>query len=70
MDLDDVPVAAWYGFRYAGVETFYQSGRDPGLERENIGFVLLCHTIPSAFHDGMKEYRFGLGGEPYKIALH
>jgi CelD/BcsL family acetyltransferase involved in cellulose biosynthesis len=66
MELDDVPVAAWYGFRYAGVETFYQSGRDPGLERENVGFVLLCHTIRSAFQDGMKEYRFGLGGEPYK----
>lgn len=66
LELDDRPVAAWYGLRYAGIESFYQSGRDPALDRLNVGFVLLCHTIRCAFEDGMREYRFGLGGEPYK----
>lgn len=66
MELDGVAVAAWYGLRYAGMETFYQSGRDPALDKLNVGFVLLCHTIRCAFEDGMREYRFGLGGEAYK----
>src|SRR3954447_26279613 len=27
---DGRAVAAWYGFRFAGIDSFYQSGRDPG----------------------------------------
>ncbi len=66
MELDGTPVAAWYGLRYAEVDSYYQSGRDPAFERLNVGFVLLCHTIRCAFDDGMRAYRFGLGDEPYK----
>jgi CelD/BcsL family acetyltransferase involved in cellulose biosynthesis len=66
LELDDRPVAAWYGLRYAGTELYYQAGRDPAYEKLNVGFVLLCHTIRSAFDDGLREYRFGHGNEPYK----
>jgi CelD/BcsL family acetyltransferase involved in cellulose biosynthesis len=66
LELDGLPVAAWYGLRYAGIEWYYQSGRDPAFQKMNVGFVLLCHTIRCAFEDGMREYRFGLGGEEYK----
>lgn len=66
MELDGAPVAAWYGLRYQGCETYYQAGRDPAFEELHVGFVLLCHSIRSAFDDGMREYRFGLGDEPYK----
>lgn len=66
MALDGTPVAAWYGLRYNGCETYYQAGRDPALDELHVGFVLLCHSIRSAFEDGMREYRFGLGDEPYK----
>ena len=66
MEADDRPVAAWYGFRFAGVESFYQSGRDPAWERLNVGFVLLAHTIRAAFDDGMERYSFLRGDEPYK----
>jgi CelD/BcsL family acetyltransferase involved in cellulose biosynthesis len=66
MEADDRPVAAWYGFRFAGVESFYQSGRDPAWERHNVGFVLLTHTIRAAFDDGMGRYAFLRGNEPYK----
>lgn len=60
------PVACWYGFRFAQIDWYYQSGRDPAWERESVGFVLLCHTIAAAFDDGMLEYRLLRGGEGYK----
>ena len=66
LELDGRPVAAWYGLRYAGIESYYQGGRDPAYDHLHVGFVLLCHTIRCAFQDGMREYRFGLGDEPYK----
>jgi CelD/BcsL family acetyltransferase involved in cellulose biosynthesis len=60
------PVAAWYGFRFAGVESFYQSGRDPSLERYGLGAAILEHSIREAFADGMREYRLLRGDEAYK----
>ena len=60
------PVAAWYGFRFAGAEAYYQSGRDPEWERSSVGLVLLGHTIREAMQDGMGEYRLLRGGETYK----
>jgi CelD/BcsL family acetyltransferase involved in cellulose biosynthesis len=60
------PVAAWYGFRFDGSESFYQSGRDTAWDREHVGFALLAHTIREAFDDGIDEYRLLRGGEPYK----
>ncbi len=33
LELDDRPAAAWYGFRFAGVESYYQAGRDPSAPR-------------------------------------
>ncbi len=66
LELDGVAVAAWYGFRFAGVESHFQSGRDPRLERESPGTLLLAHTIKAALDDGVTEYRFLRGGEAYK----
>jgi CelD/BcsL family acetyltransferase involved in cellulose biosynthesis len=66
MEVDRTPVAAWYGFRFAGVEFGYQSGRDPALEDRSVGFVLMVHSMREALHDGIREYRFLRGGEPYK----
>jgi CelD/BcsL family acetyltransferase involved in cellulose biosynthesis len=60
------PVAAWYGFRFAGVESFYQSGRDPAWDRHAVGAALLEHTIHAAYTDGMREYRLLRGNERYK----
>lgn len=48
LELDDRPVAVWYGIRFAGVDTYSQSARDPGLERASIGLVLLAHSIREA----------------------
>jgi CelD/BcsL family acetyltransferase involved in cellulose biosynthesis len=65
LELDDRPVAAEYGFRFGGVESFYQAGRDPELQRESVGMVLLAHTIRSAFDD-VHEFALLRGYEPYK----
>jgi CelD/BcsL family acetyltransferase involved in cellulose biosynthesis len=66
LEIDGAPAAAWYGFRFAGVECFYQSGRDPRWDSDSVGLVLLAHTVRTAFEDGAREYRFLRGDEPYK----
>jgi CelD/BcsL family acetyltransferase involved in cellulose biosynthesis len=66
LELDDTPVAVWYGFRVGTVEAYYQAGRDPRFDHDSVGFVLLSHTIRSALDDGVHEYRFLRGPEPYK----
>jgi CelD/BcsL family acetyltransferase involved in cellulose biosynthesis len=69
LELDGRAVSAWLGFRFGGIEWYYQAGRDPALEREAVGFVLLVHTIREALDGGLREYRFLLGGEDYKARL-
>jgi CelD/BcsL family acetyltransferase involved in cellulose biosynthesis len=66
LELDGRPVAAQYGFRFGGVESFYQSGRDPELRRESLGMVLLSHAIRSAADEGVHEFALLRGHEPYK----
>jgi CelD/BcsL family acetyltransferase involved in cellulose biosynthesis len=66
LELDGGPAAAWLGYRFAGVESYYQAGRDPALQRERVGFVLLAHTIREALADGMSEYRLLRGDESFK----
>jgi dTDP-4-amino-4,6-dideoxygalactose transaminase/CelD/BcsL family acetyltransferase involved in cellulose biosynthesis len=66
LELDGVPRAAWYGFRFEGVESYYQAGRDMACGEESVGFVLLAHTIRAALDDGITEYRFLRGDEPFK----
>jgi CelD/BcsL family acetyltransferase involved in cellulose biosynthesis len=69
MEVDGEPAAAWYGFRYGGTESFYQSGRDPRFDRFSIGFLMLMRTIQAAFEDGLERYAFLRGDEPYKDRL-
>jgi CelD/BcsL family acetyltransferase involved in cellulose biosynthesis len=69
LELDDTPVAAWYGLRFGGVEWYYQAGRDPALDRLSVGFALLLHTMREAADDGMRAYRFLSGRESYKDRL-
>src|SRR5450759_2756004 len=58
LELDSVPLAAWYGFRFADREWFYQAGREPAAHEHHVGFVLLTHTIAAAVDDGVTEYHF------------
>jgi CelD/BcsL family acetyltransferase involved in cellulose biosynthesis len=66
LELAGTPAAVWLGYRFAGVESYYQAGRDPAWDKASVGAVLLAHTIRSALEDGMSEYRFLVGAEGYK----
>ncbi len=65
-ELDGRPAAAWYGFRYADAEWYYQAGRDRRYDALSIGFVLLAHTIRAALDSGVQEYKLLRGDETYK----
>ena len=67
LELDSRPAAAWYGFRFAGVESYYQAGRDPAFRDESVGFVLLAHSIRQAAEEGVLEYRLLRGAESFKL---
>jgi CelD/BcsL family acetyltransferase involved in cellulose biosynthesis len=69
LELDGRPAAAWLGFRFGGVEAYYQGGRDPSWDHLSVGAVLVAHTLREAVADGMDEYRFLRGGEAYKGRL-
>jgi CelD/BcsL family acetyltransferase involved in cellulose biosynthesis len=56
-------VAAWYGWRFAGSEWYYQAGRDRRFDGYSLGFVLLAHTVREAMNDGVDAYRFLAGNE-------
>ena len=66
LEVDGDAVAAWYGFRYAGTESYYQAGRNPDWDDRSVGYLILMHSIRTALEDGMTEYRFLRGDEPYK----
>jgi CelD/BcsL family acetyltransferase involved in cellulose biosynthesis len=67
-EIDGEAVAAWYGWRFADAEWYYQAGRDPRFDRMSLGSVLLTHTVREACRDGVGAYHF-MGGaheEHYK----
>ncbi len=66
-EVDGTAVAALYGFRFAGNELYYQSGRDPAWDERSVGFILLSHSIRMALDEGVDEYRLLRGDEPYKL---
>ena len=66
LEADGRTVAAWHGFRFAGVEYYYQAGRDTSWEGPAVGFALLAHSIRTAIDDGVREYRFLRGDQPFK----
>jgi len=66
MDIAGEPVAAWYGFTWGETVYFYQSGRDPGWERESVGLVLMGTMIRRAIERGYKRFDFLRGADPYK----
>ncbi len=65
-EINAEPVAAWYGWRFAGVEWYFQAGRDPRLDSYSLGFVTLAHTVREACRDGVSAYNFLAGGDVYK----
>jgi CelD/BcsL family acetyltransferase involved in cellulose biosynthesis len=69
LEVDERPAAAWYGFRFGGVESHYQGGRDPDWRRSSVGLVVLAHSLRESLRDGTREYRFLRGSESYKYRI-
>jgi CelD/BcsL family acetyltransferase involved in cellulose biosynthesis len=66
LEVDGRPIAAWYGFRYAGVEFDYQGGRDPAWDSYSVGTLVIAHALRCALDDRVEEYRLLRGAEQYK----
>jgi CelD/BcsL family acetyltransferase involved in cellulose biosynthesis len=60
------PAAAWLGFRFGSVESYYQAGRARRFDSLSPGLVLLAHTVREAQADDIAEYRFLRGDESFK----
>lgn len=69
LDVDEQPIAAWYGWRIGQRYAHYQSGLDPAWSRASAGMVLQGLTIRDAIEDGAAEYDMLVGGEVYKQRL-
>jgi CelD/BcsL family acetyltransferase involved in cellulose biosynthesis len=66
LEIDDVEVAAWYGWRLGDSYAYYQAGFDPAWQHLSVGFVLMVHTVRSAIEEGASRYELLLGEEAYK----
>ncbi len=65
--LKDTPAAAFYGFRYGRVFSFYQSGFDPRFSKLSVGLVTMGLAIRSALDEGAAEFDLLHGEESYKL---
>jgi CelD/BcsL family acetyltransferase involved in cellulose biosynthesis len=66
MEVDEVPIAALYGWLIGGRWSYYQAGFDPAWSRHSPGFLLLGETIRWAMEDGTTEYDMLRGDEAFK----
>jgi CelD/BcsL family acetyltransferase involved in cellulose biosynthesis len=66
LEADGRPVAVWCGFRFGGVDSYYQAGRDLDWDSHSVGLLLVAHSIRESIADGIGEYRLGPGGMGYK----
>lgn len=65
--LNDEPVAASYDFKYGQKLFYYLSGFDPEYSRYNVGHLRHLYLIKHCIENGVKEYDFMRGDEPYKM---
>ena len=65
MEVDDVPIAALYGWLIGRRWSYYRPGVDPAWSRPSPGF-LLAETSREAIDDGASEYDMLQGDEAFK----
>jgi CelD/BcsL family acetyltransferase involved in cellulose biosynthesis len=66
LEVDEVAVAGWYGWRVGDRFSYYQAGFDPAWARHSVGFLLLAETVREAIAEGAAEYDLLLGDEAFK----
>jgi CelD/BcsL family acetyltransferase involved in cellulose biosynthesis len=59
-------VSSWYGFHAHGICYAYLTGFEPGTERLQPGTLLVGHAIEAAEREGLAEFDFLRGQEPFK----
>ena len=62
-------IAAYFSFRYRGIEYVYNSGYDPEYSRLSPGIFLAAHCIGQAIGRKLKVFHFLRGQEDYKYRL-
>jgi CelD/BcsL family acetyltransferase involved in cellulose biosynthesis len=67
LELDEQPVAAWYGWRLGGRYSYYNSGFDPSWSSLRPGLLMMAGVIESALEESAAEFDFLLGDEHYKL---
>lgn len=66
LSLAGEPAAAYYGFAHGGRAYAYLTGFDPAFAFESPSVILLAHAIERAATEGVREFHFLRGREPYK----
>jgi CelD/BcsL family acetyltransferase involved in cellulose biosynthesis len=66
LKLSGKPVAAEYGFKYKSKYYAYMAGFDPDYSRYNVGNMLFICIINKLIQEGLTQYDFLRGAEPYK----
>jgi CelD/BcsL family acetyltransferase involved in cellulose biosynthesis len=67
LHVEGAPRAALYGWQHGDRLVFYQAGHEPAWRPRSVGTVLLGLVIKSAFDQGLAEFDFLRGDEPYKL---
>lgn len=63
----DKAIASLYCFRYKDIVFYFQAGFDPAWSSKSPGMVLMGHGIQDSIENGMGEFDYLRGLEPYKF---
>jgi CelD/BcsL family acetyltransferase involved in cellulose biosynthesis len=66
LELGGVPAASYLGYRFGGVDCYYQMGWDPAFANHKVGKAVLFNAMRDAMEAGSREFRFLRGDEAYK----
>jgi CelD/BcsL family acetyltransferase involved in cellulose biosynthesis len=66
LEVDERPIAAWYGWSLDGRFAYYQAGFDPAWSSHSPGLLLLGETVRLAIAEGASEYDLLRGDESFK----
>ncbi|HEX6502542.1 MAG TPA: GNAT family N-acetyltransferase [Terriglobales bacterium] len=66
LELNGIPVATLYNFRYRDTVYSLQEGYDPGYSSDSIGYVLRGYVLKRFIEEGVRAYDFLQGKDPSK----
>jgi len=66
MWIGERPAAVFYGFIHSRTLSYYLGGTDPKLAKVGPGKQIIAHAIDLAIREGVEEFDFLRGAEPYK----